>query len=135
MRFEAYGQNDSPDTTGGDSGWVGINSTIDKPSLQPGFLSRGENTRLRTGRAQKRKGTFMPGDFNPTAGFGNTLIGSGVYRNPNGDEVLLLAPLSTGYTWHVEHGKDPVKILYSASTNAATTPEQRRWKSRVCSGV
>ena len=120
-RFEAYGQSDSQDTTGGDDRWIGINNTLDKPSLQPGYLSRGENTRLRNGRVRQRKGTFMPGDFNPTAGFGNTLIGSGVYRNPNGDEVLLVAPLGTGYTWHVAYGKDPVKISYSSTTNAATT--------------
>ena len=121
MRFDFYSRGDTPDTTGGDASWTGIDMTRDKPNVQPGFYTLGQNTRCRTGRIKQRRGTFAPGDFNPPAGFGNFQIGSGVYRNPNGDEVLLLAPSGAGYTWHVEYGKDPVKILYSSTTNAATT--------------
>jgi hypothetical protein len=112
-----YGQRDSPDVTGGDQGFIGINMTLDKPNLPPGFISKGENTRLRTGRATQRKGTYMPGDFNPTAGFGvSTLVGSGVFRDPNGLELLVVAPRLQSYTWQLAHGRDPFKIDYGTGT-------------------
>jgi hypothetical protein len=119
MRFLSYLQNDTPDVTGGDNAWQGINSTLDKPNLPPGFLSLGQNTRVRTGRVRQRKGTFMPGDFNPTAGFGNYLVGSGVFRDPNGNELLVVAPANATYTWNLMHGRDAFKTNYSAAAIAA----------------
>jgi hypothetical protein len=113
MRFDYYTQGDSQDVTGGDNAWQGIDSTRDAPNVQPGMLRRGENTRVRTGRVQQRKGTFLPGDFNPIAGFGNYLVGSGVFRDPNGNELLLVAPANTTYTWALQDGKDPFKINYA----------------------
>jgi hypothetical protein len=112
MRFETYTQRDTPDATSGDNGWQGINSTLDRPNVPSGFLFKGENTRVRTGRVKQRKGTYMPGDFNPPVGFGNYLVGSGVFRDPNGDELLVVAPANTTYTWNVRHGRDPFKIDY-----------------------
>ncbi len=122
MRFDFYGQRDTPDITGGDDRFIGIDMTRDHPVVAPGMLTRGENTRVRTGRVQQRLGTLMPGDFNPVAGFGNYLVGSGVFRNPNGDEILLVAPAMTKYTWAVQQGKDPFKINYNGGvtgTNGA----------------
>lgn len=114
-RFGSYSQRDTPDVTGGDSGFVGIDMTRDKPNVQTGFISLGQNTRLRTGRGKQRKGTFMAGDFNPPAGFGNYLVGSGVFRDPNGDEWLVVAPAGATYTWALRHGRDPLKIDYDAA--------------------
>ena len=118
-RFDFYGQRDTPDKTGGDDRWIGIDMTSDMPVVQPGFLTQGENTRLRTGRVQQRRGTFQPGDFNPTAGFGNYLVGSGVFRDPNGLELLIVAPANTRYTWAVAHGRDPFKINYAAAVTGS----------------
>jgi len=115
VRFEQYGQRDSQDTSGGDVGWTGINSTLDRLNIPPGYLYRGENTRVRTGHVTQRKGTYMPGDFNPTAGFGvSTLVGSGVFRDPNGQELLVVAPKNQTYTWNLAYGRDPFKIDYDA---------------------
>jgi hypothetical protein len=114
-RFDFYSRGDTPDTTGGDDRWVGIDSTRDKPNVQAGLLTIGENTRVRTGRVQQRRGTFMPGDFNPVAGFGNYLVGSGVFRDPNGNELLLVAPASVTYTWALQFGRDPFKINYDGA--------------------
>ena len=75
----------------GDPGWTGIDMTRERDALEPGMLALGQNTRLRTRRARQRSGTAMPGDFNPTNGFTNYLVGSGVFTDPNGDELLLVA--------------------------------------------
>ena len=113
MRFESYSQRDTPDATSGDNAFQFIDMTRDKPNVQAGGISLGQNTRLRTGRIKQRKGTFMPGDFNPPVGFGNYLVGSGVFRDPNGDELLVVAPANVAYTWNLRHGRDPFKILYA----------------------
>jgi hypothetical protein len=118
MRFETYLQRDATDATSGDNGWQGINSTLDRPNVPQGFLYRGENTRCRTGRVRQRSGTYMPGDFNPPAGFGvSTLVGSGVFRDPNGNELLVVAPALQTYTWNLAHGRDPFKTNYSVVVN------------------
>ncbi len=122
MRFETYTQRDTPDTTGGDYRWVGIDSTRDRPTIQPGLLSLGQNTRVRTGRVKQRRGTFLPSDFNPIAGFGNYLVGSGVFRDPNGNELLLVAPANTAYTWALQDGKDPFKINYDGAVTGDNGP-------------
>src|SRR6266851_10498459 len=85
-----YSKGDAIDTPSGDSQFQGIDMTHDKPLLQPGMLSLGQNTRVRSGRCKQRFGTQYPFDFNPVDGFANSLLGSGVFRNPNGAEVLLV---------------------------------------------
>jgi hypothetical protein len=99
----------------GDDGWVGIDMTRDKPSVSQGRLSRGQNTRLVTRKAKQRNGTAIPQDFNPVGGFVNSIIGSGVYRNPTGDQVLLVAPAGVTYTLALQSGRDPLQINYSAA--------------------
>jgi hypothetical protein len=99
---------DTPWTTDGDPGFRGIDMLHDRGSLQTGFLARCENKRLRDGPAKTRLGTSFPGDFNPP--FTDKIIGSFIYSNPNGDEVMLVATESTAYVWALEFGKDPVKV-------------------------
>lgn len=127
MRFETYSQRDTPDATSGDQFFQGIDMTRDRSLLQPGMLSLGENTRTRTGHVRQRKGTIMPADFNPPSGFGAAhLVGSGVFRNPNGDEVLLVAPRAQEYTWTLQDGKDLYKVNYAGAvtgTNGVGTVE------------
>jgi len=114
-RFESYSQRDTPDVTGGDSAFQFIDMTRDKPNVAAGGISLGQNTRLRTGRVKQRKGTFMAGDFNPPTGFGNYLVGSGVFRDPDGAEWLVVAPAGAEYTWALRHGRDPLQINYDAA--------------------
>jgi hypothetical protein len=118
-RFQYYGRSDTVDTGSGDYAWLGIDMTRDKPNLQPGMMSLGQNSRCRTGRVRQRNGTILPTDFNIDSGIRISLVGSGVFRNPNGDEVLLVAPAGQQYTWAFQYGKDPVKINYSAALLAA----------------
>jgi hypothetical protein len=121
-RFQFYSYHDTTDQTSGDDRFVGIDSTHDMPAVAPGMLSIGENTRVRTGKCKQRSGTVMPGDFNPIAGFGNYLVGSGVFRDPNGKEILMVAPANAGYTWALSDGYDPVQILYDITATANNGP-------------
>lgn len=120
MRYGVYGRQDTIGELNGDSRWMGIDSTRDRDKLAPGMLYDGQNTRLRTGTVRQRRGTVMPADFNPVGGFTNFLVGSEVFRNPNGDEVLLIAPANATKVYAVAFQKDAVIIDYSATTNAPT---------------
>jgi hypothetical protein len=103
----------------GDDGWVGIDMTRDRPSVSQGRLSRGQNTRLVTRRAKQRGGTAIPQDFNPVGGFANAIIGSEVYRDPNGTQMLLVAPAGVTYTLAFQYARDPLQINYSATEIAS----------------
>ena len=120
MRYQVFGRQDTVGELNGDSRWLGIDSTRDRDKLQPGMLYGGQNTRLRTGTVRQRKGTVMPADFNPPGGFSNFLVGSGMFRNPNGNELLLVAPANATKVYAVAFQKDPVVIDYSTTTNAPT---------------
>lgn len=80
----------------------------DRGSLPPGYLARAENKRLRDGVAKSRLGTALPADFNP--GFIGEIVGSAVYNNPNGSEVMLIAEANQTYVWALQHQRDPIKI-------------------------
>ncbi len=121
MRFDFYSQKDTPDTTGGDDRFQGIDMTRDRPLLAQGMISLGENTRTRTGKVVQRRGTSMAPDFNPPAGVGSPLVGSGVFRNPNGDEVLIVAPRGQTYTMVLQDGKDPYKVNYDGGVTGSNT--------------
>lgn len=111
MRYDAYGRGDTQDFTDGDTSFTGIDMTRDRAVLKPGQLARGQNCRLRTGGVSQRKGTIRPIDFNPT--FSNFFAGSGVFRDPNGNEQLLIAPANAQNVIVLEYGKDPLTIPYS----------------------
>ena len=114
-RWKVFGKLDSQSLGDGDSRFVGVDMTRDRALLAPGFLARSENKRLRLGAASTRLGNVQPADFAP--GFGNTLIGSDIYSNPNGDEVMLVAESGAfdgvagkAYVWALQFGKDPYKV-------------------------
>jgi hypothetical protein len=119
-RFASYTQGDTPWRPDGDPFWRGIDMIHDPSTLPPGYLSRGENKRLREGPAADRLGTGLPGDFNPP--FTNTFLGSGIFNDPNGDQVMLVAELNQTYVWALQFNKDPVKINLHSGQNTGTTP-------------
>jgi hypothetical protein len=118
MRWEGYGSGDSQWLQDGDPSFVGIDMLHDRASLGAGMLARAENKRLRDGVASTRPGTRTPSEFNP--GFENKIIGSGVYNNPNGDRVLLVAPASTNHVWALQNGKDPIQIPLDTGLDTGT---------------
>src|SRR5262245_21256234 len=99
-RFSGYGQGESQRVTDGDPGFTGVNMLIDRGSLPAGMLARSENKRLRDGVAATRPGTTYPGEFNPF--FEDIIIGSHIYSNPNGDEVILVATRNPSYIWALQ---------------------------------
>lgn len=109
-RFSAYGRKDSQWREDGDLGWKGIfmPRQNDYGSVPQGFLAKGENTRLKDGPCVPRPGTTLPGDFNP--GFEDYIAGSGIFKNPNGEEVMLVATQNANYIWQLQFNKDPVRI-------------------------
>jgi hypothetical protein len=97
-RWSAYGRLDSRVVEDGDPppglqqpgpAFIGVDMTRDRSALAPGMLARAENKRLRIGAAATRLGNVQAPDFDLP--FVNTFIGSGIYSNPNGDEVMLVA--------------------------------------------
>src|SRR5262245_2958596 len=102
-RWGTYGQKDSQWKPDGDPMFLGINMQLDRASLPPGYLARAENKRLRDGVAATRPGTTWAPDFNPL--FNNRLLGSHIYSNPNGDEVMLVAEASASFVWVLQFGK------------------------------
>lgn len=118
-RWSAYGQLDTRLLTDGDSKFTGIDMTRDRALLAPGILARAENKRLRDGAAATRLGNVLAPDFNPefTA---TRLVGSGIYSNPNGVEIMLVAEYASTFVWALQSGKDWVKINISGGHNTGT---------------
>ena len=119
MRFGRYGVKESQWAPDGDTGFIGIDMRHDRGELPPGYLARGENCQLLDGTAATRPGTTFPSDFNPL--FANAIIGSHIYSNPNGDQVMLVATASASYVWALQFGKDPVQIAIDASDPTVST--------------
>jgi hypothetical protein len=116
-RWSAYGRLDSRVVEDGDNAFTGVDMTRDRALLQPGTLARSENKRLRIGAATTRLGNVQVPDFQ--APFINTFIGSGIYSNPNGDEVMLVAELGATYVWALQYGKDAFKVNLHAGQTLA----------------
>jgi hypothetical protein len=76
-------------TIEGDQQFVGIQMTLDRDKLTNGYIARGENNRMKRGICAPRGGTIIPTFANvyPL----NTIYGSGLFSNPNGDEHILVA--------------------------------------------
>ena len=121
MRFQSFGQSDTQGFLAGDDRWIGIDMTRDRDKAGPGMLRLGENTRLRNGTVRQRYGTQIPQDFNPSGGFSNFLVGSGIFRNPNGDEVLLVAPANATYTLVLQFSKDIYQVDYATAVTVPPT--------------
>jgi hypothetical protein len=116
-RWSAYGRLDSRVVEDGDNAFTGVDMTRDRALLQPGTLARSENKRLRIGAAATRLGNVQPPDFDVP--FVNTFIGSGIYSNPNGDEVMLVAETGQTYVWALQYGKDAFKVNLHAGQTLA----------------
>lgn len=99
----------------GDAGWTGIDMTREPDALEPGILHLGQNTRLRSRRCRQRSGTSIPPEFNPRGGFTASLVGSGNFNDPNGNDLLLVAPANAQYTFALQWGRDPIVVNYSAA--------------------
>ena len=115
MRYETYTQKDTVDAEDGDVSFVGIDTTRGQDRrdvLRPGYLAAGQNTRLRTGSAAQRDGTIRPADFNP--GFAARIVGSGVFRDPNSNELLMIAPASVTYAVALRYGTDSFHVPYDS---------------------
>jgi len=119
-RFAAYSQRDRPWQQDGDAGWKGLDLIHDPGTVEPGYLIKSYNKRLREGPASTRPGTTEPADF--AAPFENIIIGSGIYSNPNGSEVMLVATLDADYVWVLQFGKDPIQIDLSGGELTGTSP-------------
>ena len=114
-RWSTYGPLDSRLVEDGDNAFTSVDMTRDRALLQPGTLARSENKRLRIGAAATRLGNVQAPDFDVP--FVNTFIGSGIYSNPNGDEVMLVAEKDQAYVWALQYGKDPFKVnLHAGET-------------------
>jgi hypothetical protein len=111
-RWSAYGKLDSRLVEDGDNAFTGVDMTRDRALLQPGTLARSENKRLRIGAAATRLGNVQAPDFDVP--FINRFIGSGIYSNPNGAEVMLVAELGSTYVWALQYGKDAFKVNLAA---------------------
>lgn len=76
-------------TPEGDPGFSSVNMKLDRSQLTPGVLALSQNNRLRKKVCAERDGIWPPvfaNILNPSM-----IRGWGVYSNPNGDEVLLVA--------------------------------------------
>jgi hypothetical protein len=117
-RWSAYGRLDSRLLEDGDDRFTGVDMTRDRALLGPGTLARSENKRLRNGSAVTRLGNVQAPDFQ--AAFVNNFIGSGIFSNPLGDEVMLVAESGATYVWALQYGKDPYKVNLVAGQNTGT---------------
>ena len=124
MRWALSGPKETKVLTEGDARFNGLDMTRDRAILEPGTLAVSQNKRLINGIAATRPGCQFPADFNP--GFTNQLVGSGVFSNPNGDEMLLVAELNANFVWALQFGKDAVKIPIVAGTLSST------YESGIC---
>jgi len=115
QRWAIHGQTESKVSSEGDRRFNGLDMTRDRSILEPGMLAVSQNKRLNNGIAATRPACDFPPDFNP--GFTNQLLGSGVFSNPNGDEVLLVAESGQTFVWVLQYGKDPVQIPINADAN------------------
>lgn len=91
MKYDPPTQGRRPDVPNGDLQFLGLRMKTPRESLPTGYYARAENKRIGRG-LETRPGTKTPVFANLFAG--QPLFGSGLYSNPNGDELGLLA-LST----------------------------------------
>jgi len=117
-RWSAYGRLDSRVVDDGDNAFTGVDMTRDRALLRPNTLARAENKRLRIGAAATRLGNTQPVDFAPA--FVANFIGSDIYSNPNGDELMLVAESGQTYVWALQFGAAPFKVNLVAGQNLGT---------------
>ena len=98
MRYSPNNVPDQPqDEDPGDVSFARVNNRLAPDQLQPGELADAANVRLRDGRARARLGVCKPGWLNAVAagskviGPVGTVYGSGVFKDPNSFEWVLIA--------------------------------------------
>src|SRR4029077_17708756 len=124
------GQDGDPQPGGaGGPAFKGMDMMSERDQLPPGMVPLSVNKRFRTGSAMKRMGTVEPEDFNN--GFGNNplnpIVGSGIFSDPNGDEVMMVAVKNASFNfggdtgvrafvWVLQFGQDPKRIPFATGT-------------------
>ena len=95
--------------TDGELGFIGLNSRDNPATLPKGYVSKSVNMRLDQGVATTRKGLKK---FSEAELYGATkkVVGTGVYLNPTGQEILILLVNDTSSTPNVTR-------LYEFNTN------------------
>lgn len=88
-RYSSQSQGPRSEILEGDEQFVRMNSKLSRDKLSQGEYFEAVNKRVVNGVAATRGGTITPKCMNVVA-FG-TVLGSGLYSNPNGDEVILVA--------------------------------------------
>lgn len=99
-------------TTEGDTYFDRVNEKEDRSSLPVGVLARSVNKRLRRKIAETRNGVWPP-VFANTLGL-DEIKGFGVYSNPNGTELLLVATSAAIYK--MSEGSFPLQIPMTPGT-------------------
>jgi hypothetical protein len=109
-----------PGAPQGTPAFRGIDMVRDRDKLPPGIVPRAENKRMRTGSCLKRMGNTQPGaDFNPV--FTSRMIGSGMFNDPNGNELMMVACQGDNFVWALRSGAEPLKVNLVAGQTFTTT--------------
>jgi hypothetical protein len=82
--------------------WQGVNNRLPPEKLPNGFVPDSQNSRMRNGDIEPRKGVVKPGWLNNCAGqrvlpAGEMLYGAGVFSDPASREWTMIA--ADGYIW------------------------------------
>jgi len=104
----------------GDTSFSRLNMKLERGYLQPGEYAYAQNKRTRNGSAEDRPGTIMP-HFANAVSYTGGIIGTGVFKNPNGEEVLLLATPTKIY--QIREGTEPGEIALPSGTALAAPTE------------
>lgn len=115
----------------GDPFFDRVNEKEERSSLPPGTLAKSVNKRLRRKKAECREGTWPPVFSNIAAP--TSIRGFGVYSNPNGDEVLLVAGLNEVYV--IKDGSYPTTIAVDSSLASSVEFVQAHDKVIIFQGL
>jgi hypothetical protein len=111
----------APPADEGDKGFIGWKCDVPPNELPPGYTFESENKRYVTGRGDDRGGTRTPAFANE--GLSGAILGSGVYRNPNGLEVALLA--AHNKVWVVRAGATMQQLKVEVALSGAVVFAQQ----------
>lgn len=117
-RFSKPTDTPAQPTIEGDDSFAGINEKLSRDKLQPGFIHRGRNTRMRHGDVRPRPGTVMPAFANAIVF--DEILGAGFYSNPNGPEAILIATPNMVYA--IADGTYPMPIAIPPKVVPLDTP-------------
>lgn len=100
-QYRDYSQHDDPQGKEGDSSFIGVNARLHPEDVPAGMVAGAYNVRMRDGSLASRLGVSKPGWLNVINPFDpdtpqvvrgvSKFYGSGVWKDPNGFEHVLLA--------------------------------------------